>query len=298
MRKFIFLWAFFPLSAFAVSPTSIPNPITYPSEIQNDGNTHIIKDTSFKNWNVIVSNHYASLNWNKDNTSTLNLYITPYSQMISIDIIAKKSSYKEFKLPFITWNIKKVSVTLNKTKDKDGWVTYSTTLYTDNINKLVKALQNDSPMNLNLSTLTSIPINLDGLQPALSAFTKVIRDKNLEAPPPLTVYKTNTTEVIPPDGMSPELFPLFHQADFYVKKCISLASQPLTHSTRNEICTKRNDYLKQMKAKGWCWGSGDSDQHDKDKNWRLCILSPKGEVPKLKEKVHADFKKAQSIMKE
>lgn len=295
MRKLFFLLAFFPLTAFAVPPLSAFNPGTIPGEIQKDGQLTIIKDPSFKNWRIITSQNHASLNWDKDLTSTLNLYITPAPQMITIDVIAKKSTYKEFKLPFIIWNIKEVSVTLNKTQDKDGWVTFTTTIYTDNINKLVKALQNNAPMTLNLSTLTSIPITLDGLQPALKSFIDVIRQKRLQAPPLLTLTQPAAMPSTPPDGMSPKLFPLFHQADYYVKKCTSLASEPLTHSTRHDICMKRNDYLKKMQNEGWCWGSGDSEQHDKDKNWRLCILSPKGNVPKLTEQAHKDLKKAESM---
>lgn len=297
MRKLLFLWAFFPLASFAASPSLSPVATDLPSELQKDGVSLIIKNASFKNWRVLIGSHYASLNWNQDNLSRLSLYITPSAHMITIDMIARKSAYREFKLPFITWNIKEVSVILNKSKDKNGWVTYTTTVYTDKIDRLVNALKDNSPMTLTLSTLTTIPVTLDGLQPALSAFTDTIRQKKLQAPYILSLQKDTNDTTLPPNGMEPSLFPLFHQTDMYIRKCISLSSEPLEHSERNRVCMKRNDYLKQMQDKGWCWGSGDSDQHDKDKNWRLCIFNPKGGVQKLKEKVRDDLKKAESITK-
>ncbi|MBH9970405.1 MULTISPECIES: hypothetical protein [unclassified Commensalibacter] len=300
MRKLFYLLTFFPLSTFANISTasSSPDPKTYPSTIKNEEIHSIIKEKDFHDWNVIVGKNHASLNWNRNSTSNLNLYITPSEHRITLDVTAKKNTYREFKLPYITWNIREVSVTLNKTRDHNGWVTYSTAIYTDNITKFINALQHSSPMILNLSISTSIPIDMNGERSALNSFMNVIKEKNLEAPPPLVTRKTNPEPVTPPDGMSPDLVPLFQQANYYVKKCIDHASEPLNSPTRKSVCTTRNSYLKKMKDKGWCWGSGDPDQHDKNKNWRLCIMSPKGSVPKLKEKVQEDLQKAQSMMKD
>lgn len=297
MRKLFFLLTCLPFSTYAATSTTLPfsNATLCPLTIKNEKIYSVIKKGNFHNWNILVTNNHASLNWHKD--TNLNLYITPSTHRITLDIIAKKNTYREFKLPYITWNIKEVSVTLNKIQDQHGWVTYSTTIYTDNITKFINALQNRSPMLLNLSVVTSIPVDMNGEPEALTTFMNIIKEKNLEAPPPLSVQRKNTEDTIPPDGMSPDLFPLFRQANYYVEKCIEHASEPLQSPARKEVCTTRNTYIKKMKDKGWCWGSGDSDQHDKNKNWRLCIMSPKSEVPASKEKVHDDLEKAQLMMK-
>ncbi len=300
MRKLFFLLTFLPSITYAAisTPLSQLNPMIYPPTMKSEYVYSIIKNNDFHNWSILISKNYASLNWNKDSSSSLVLYITPSQNRINLDIVAKKNKYNESKLTYITWNIKKVSITLNKTEDTHDWVTYSTTIYTENIEKFIKALQNNSPMILNLSILHSIPIGMDGLQPALTTFMNIIKEKKLKAPPFLSAQDSNLEASTPPDGMSPHLFSLFNQADYYVQKCINLSSKPLNDPGRKQTCTTRNDYLDKMKDKGWCWGSDDPDQHDKNKNWKPCIMNPKGIVPKLKKTIREDLEKAQSIMKQ
>lgn len=276
--------------------TAKQSPLPFPAPIllQEDSGYNIQHINAYGNWSIISGKPYASLLWQQPKSS-LKLYITPSENMITLDVIAKKKENRDYKLPFITWNIKNVSVTLNKVNDHKGWVQFSTAVYTQNIDKLVSALQDESPMTLNLSVLTSIPISTEGLRPAMDDFIRLIRQNNLIAPKPLAVNIIQDDAFVPLDGMSPEIFPLYQETNYYVKQCISMASISGESKTRYDICMKRNELLKQMKAKGWCWGSGDVDQHDKDKNWRKCVMSPKGDIEKIKEHTKQDFDKAKSI---
>lgn len=271
--------------------STLPFPV--PSLLLEDHSYTVQHNNAYGNWSIIAGQPYASLLWQQPN-STVKLYITPSQNMISIDVVAKKKENRAFKLPFITWNIKNVSVTLNKISDHKGWVQFSTAVYTQNIDKLVAALESESPMVINLSTLTSIPVTTEGLRLVMNDFTGLIRQQNLVAPKPLAVNEIKDDAFVPLDGMSPEIFPLYQETNYYVQQCLSMTA-PGQEKMRTDICMKRNDLLKQMKNKGWCWGSGDSDQHDKDKLWRKCIMSPKGEVAKIKENVKNDFEKAKAF---
>lgn len=273
--------------------TSSTLPFPVPSLLLEDSNYNVQHNNAYGNWSIISGQPYASLLWQQPN-STVKLYITPSENMISIDVVAKKKENRAFKLPFITWNIKNVSVTLNKVSDHKGWVQFSTAVYTQNIDKLVSALESESPMTINLSTLTSIPVTTQGLRLVMNDFTGLIRQHNLLAPKPLAINVIKDDAFVPLDGMSPEIFPLYQETNYYVQKCISMTA-PEQKKARTDICMKRNDLIKQMEKKGWCWGSGDIDQHDKDKLWRKCIMSPKGEVAKIKENVKNDFEKAKAL---
>lgn len=274
--------------------TQYPLPFPTPMLLQEDNNYTLQHTNAYGNWSIVSGKPYASLLWQQPNSS-LKLYITPSENMITLDVIAKKKENRDYKLPFITWNIKNVSVTLNKVSDHKGWVQFSTDVYTQNIDKLVSALQDETPMTLNLSVLTSIPISTNGLHSAMDDFTRLIRQNNLIAPKPLAVNVVEDDAFVPLDGMSPEIFPLYQETRYYVKQCISMATTDEKSKARYDICMKRNDLIKQMKAKGWCWGSGDIDQHDKDKTWRKCIMSPIGEVERYNEDAKKDFKKAKAI---
>lgn len=276
------------------SATQSPLSFPVPTLLQEDNNYTVQHTNAYGNWSIISGQPYASLLWQQPNSS-LKLYITPSQNMITLDVIAKKKENRDYKLPFITWNIKNVSVTLNKVSDYKGWVQFSTAVYTQNIDKLVSALQDETPMILNLSVLHSIPISTNGLHSTMEDFIRLIRQNNLIAPKPLAVNVIEDDTLVPLDGMSPEIFPLYQEANYYVKQCISMGSTATSSKTRYNICMKRNQLLKQMKAKGWCWGSGDVDQHDKDKNWRKCAMSPRGDIEKIKDNTKKDFDKAKAI---
>ncbi|CAI3950424.1 unnamed protein product [Commensalibacter communis] len=278
-----------PVTTAAASKLSFPAPAL----LDEDNGYQLQHNNTYGNWSIIAGQPYTSLLWQQPNSS-IKLYITPSAHMISIDVVAKKKENRALKLPFITWNIKNVSVVLNKISDRKGWVQFSTAVYTQNIDKLVSALESDSPMVINLSTLTSIPISTDGLRSAMNDFIQLIRQNNLIAPKPLALNEVQDDSFVPLDGMSPQLFPLYQETNYYVKQCLTM-TKPGQEKIRTDICLRRNDLLKQMEKKGWCWGSNDPDQHDKDKIWRKCIMSPKGEVDKIKEKTKKDFEKAKAI---
>lgn len=298
--------------AASIPSTSLSSPVTMlPTLLSQESLEQkkapvLLHEGTYGKWSILLGQHYGTLLWtdypSEKKKLPLTLYITPSRHMISIDVIARKKEYREFKLPFITWNIGKISVILNRTRDEKGWVTYSTAIYTQNIDRLIKALENQTPMNLDLSIQHSIPITLQGLNPALLQFKTLIRQNALEAPVPLADPSQKAAEtkdtLIAPDGMLPSLVPLYQQAQTYVMQCTALAAQPLEHSQRYDVCMKRNEFLEKMKAQGWCWGSGDPDQHDRDKVWRKCIMTPKGGLTQVEGKVKQDFEKAKSISNE
>ncbi|CAI3934996.1 hypothetical protein [Commensalibacter papalotli (ex Botero et al. 2024)] len=304
MRKKSFLWAAPALISMSLlashlcvaqQPVTMTSPLPFPvpALLHADHSYNVQHINTYGNWSIIAGQPYASILWQQPNSS-IKLFITPSDNMITIDVVAKKKENRAFKLPFITWNIKNVSVALNKISDHKGWVQFSTAVYTQNIDKLVSALESESPMTISLSTLSTIPVSTDGLRSTMDDFTRLIRQNNLIAPKPLAINEIKDDSFVPLDGMSPEIFPLYQETKYYVQQCLTMTN-PGQEKARTNICMKRNDLLKQMKNKGWCWGSGDSDQHDKDKIWRKCIMSPKGEIEKIKENTKADFEKAKAM---
>ncbi|CAK7193453.1 hypothetical protein COMNV_01668 [Commensalibacter sp. Nvir] len=251
------------------------------------------QESHFYNWTIVTKNSSSSLKWT-DFEHNLNLFFTP-NQDGTVEIKAKvnKNINKEYEQPFIRLNVKGLSIVLNKNASHSQWVHYSTLIHSENEEKLLNELKNNASMHLVFSTLTSINIKATELFNSSPDFTQffdrwqtfVSTASNASVP----------HQTLPLDGMPPQIFPLYAEADLYVHKCLQIQDNKLQVDLRNTICEKRNVLLKQLQSKGWCWGSGDSDQHDKDKNWKKCIFTPKGGIEKLNDKKIEDFNKAKLV---
>lgn len=285
----------------APQPASIVSPIVTSAPIPND----LAANTPFQfqytpqygNWSLFLGRTIYSLVWTQKPQESVMMYITPHAHMITIDVIGKKQAYNGFRKHFIQWNIKNVNVTLNKVGDKKGWAKFSTTIYTQNIAKLITALQEASPMNLVLTPFETISIDMNGVQTALADMTQQIRTNNIEAPLPLAQTAPREDPPAPPDGMLPNLVPLYNQAQSYITQCLEMAGESNQQTSRQQVCLQRNELVDQLEKAGWCWGSGDPDEHDKDKQWHKCIFTHKAGIPTVEENVQKDFEKAKSMSK-